>query len=89
MAQTKSKTKYTLDSLAEMDADSLDSIFRSGSVPSDLGVLNGRPKGRMLAVRYTDTTPFFGALKFVSSNNFFPWDGKTFIPVNSQNELIL
>lgn len=82
MAKTSTTTKYTLDSLSEMDAESLESVFKSGVVPPDMGVLSGKPKGRMLAVRYTDTTPMFGALKFISSNNFFPWDGKSFFPVN-------
>jgi hypothetical protein len=85
MAQTSTGKRYSLDTLAEMDAESLDSVYRGGEVPSDLGILSGKPKGRMLAIRYTDTTPIFGALKFVSSNNFFPWDGKSFFAVSPQN----
>ena len=65
MAQTSTGKRYSLDTLAEMDAESLDSVYRGGEVPSDLGILSGKPKGRMLAIRYTDTTPIFGALKFV------------------------
>lgn len=82
MAQTSTTNSYTLNSLSELDDNQLDSVYRAGTIPSDMSVLSGKPKGRMLTVRYTDTTPMFGALKFISSNNFFPWDGKSFFPVS-------
>jgi hypothetical protein len=85
MAQTTAQKQYSLDSLSNLDTDTLESIYRSGTVPQDISVLNGRPKGRMLSVRYTDNTPAFDALKFVSSANFFPWDGKSFFPLSAQN----
>ena len=67
-----------LDDLAALGADELARLYAAGSVPADLSDLVGRPKGRMLAVRATDGTPLFGALKLLAAQALFPWDGKTF-----------
>jgi hypothetical protein len=69
--------RYTLDDLSRMSFDALDSLYRAGSVPADLGVLDNRPKGRMLAVRGVDRTPLKQLLRAASKLPVFPWDGKT------------
>ena len=38
----------TLDDLSAMSFEALEALYRSGSVPADLAVLDNKPKGRML-----------------------------------------
>ncbi len=78
MSQTIGSKIYTLDSLAELNSDELDSLYRKGTVPDDFRSVHGKPKGRMLTVRPTDGTPVFHALKQISAHGAFPWDGKSF-----------
>ena len=78
MSQTISSKKYTLDSLAEMNSDELDALYRKGTVPEDFRSVHGKPKGRMLTVRPTDGTPVFHVMKEISAHDAFPWDGKSF-----------
>ncbi len=73
-----SASPRSLDDLAALDSDALARLYAEGTVPADLSGLVGRPKGRMLAVRATDGTPIFGALRFAAARSLFPWDGKSF-----------
>ncbi|CAM3919120.1 hypothetical protein [Smaragdicoccus niigatensis] len=71
-------TTYTLDDLSSMSFDDLEALYKSGSVPDHLEVLDNKPKGRMLAVRGTHRiTPVAGLLRLWSKLPVFPWDGKT------------
>ncbi|MCE5291227.1 MAG: hypothetical protein LLG14_18595 [Nocardiaceae bacterium] len=67
----------TLDDLSAKSFEELDALYRAGSVPADIGVLDNKPKGRMLAVRGVDKTPLAGLLSLASKLPVFPWDGKT------------
>jgi len=69
--------RYTLDDLSALSFEDLDALYRAGSVPADLAVLDNRPKGRMLAVRGVDKTPLAGLLRIAAKLPVFPWDGKT------------
>lgn len=67
----------TLDDLSQRSYDDLDALYRAGTVPPDLSVLDNKPKGRMLAVRGVDKTPLAGVLRAAAKLPVFPWDGKT------------
>ncbi|MDC3960580.1 hypothetical protein [Polyangium jinanense] len=67
-----------LDDLAKLSSAELDRLYRAAPAPMSVERLVGTPKGRMLAVRGTDGTPLFSALKFLASRRRFPWDGKSF-----------
>src|SRR5262249_8478520 len=69
---------YTLDSLAEMDSASLGHVYAEGMAPGTLAVLDGHPRGRMLAVRRLDAGPVARALRAFSGAKGFPWGGKSF-----------
>lgn len=75
----------TLDDLSTMSFEELESLYRSGSVPPDLAILDNKPKGRMLAVRGLDKTPLSSLLKLVSKLPVFPWDGKTLTADDAQS----
>ncbi|MEN6451492.1 MAG: hypothetical protein ABFC96_13450 [Thermoguttaceae bacterium] len=77
--------QFTLDDLSAKSYDELDALYRSGTVPSDLAVLDQRPKGRMLAVRGLDKTPLAGLLRIASKLPVFPWDGKTLTADDNQS----
>lgn len=68
---------FTLDDLSSMSFESLEALYRAGSVPADLAVLDNKPKGRMISVRGVDKTPFSGLVRLLSKLPVFPWDGKT------------
>lgn len=68
----------TLDDLAALSSAELDALYRSAPASTSVAGLVGKPKGRMLAVRATDGTPVFGALRTIASLGAFPWDGKSF-----------
>jgi hypothetical protein len=68
----------TLGELAALGGDELGRLYANGTVPSDLGRLVGRPKGRMLAVRPATGKRAFEALRYLSGRAEFPWDGKSF-----------
>lgn len=64
-----------LDDLSALSYDQLDALYRAGTVPDDLSVLDNKPKGRMLAVRGVDKTPLAGVLRAAAKLPIFPWDG--------------
>ncbi|MBC7172626.1 MAG: hypothetical protein H5U40_09380, partial [Polyangiaceae bacterium] len=75
---TEKSTPQTLGELAALSSDELARLYAAATVPADLTGLVGRPKGRMLAVRSTDGSPVFEALRFLAGQSAFPWDGKSF-----------
>lgn len=77
------KEHFTLDDLSSMSFEELDSLYRSGSVPVDLAVLDNKPKGRMLAVRGVDKTPLSALVKVAAKLPIFPWDGKSLQAVDA------
>ncbi len=69
---------YDLDSLAAMSSAELDRLYRSAKQPADLAGVNGKPKGRMLAVDSVDQTLLMAGISRFAAMGVFPWDGKTF-----------
>lgn len=70
--------RHTLDDLAAMDARALRDLYTGGVCPNDLREVDGKPKGRMLAVRRTGFAPAASLLRTFAAAASFPWDGKTF-----------
>ncbi|PCC75472.1 hypothetical protein SAMN02745121_00011 [Nannocystis exedens] len=70
----------SLDRLAALSSDALRGLYARGAVPDDLTVLDGRPKGRMLAVRGLEHGPVGRFLRAFAGHPRFPWDGKSFSP---------
>ena len=70
-----------LDDLAGRSEDELESLYRAGSVPADFFERQGRPKGRMLAVRRLDRGAPFDLLRRFAGSLRFPWGGKSFFRV--------
>lgn len=68
----------SLDRLAALSGDALSGLYARGSVPDDLTVLSGRPRGRMLAVRGAERGPVGRLLRRFAGASVFPWDGKSF-----------
>jgi len=68
---------YTLDDLSDKSFEELEALYRSGSVPASLAILDNKPKGRMLAVRGVDKTPLSALIHKAAKLPVFPWDGKT------------
>ena len=75
---TDDKKEMTLDVLAERDVTELDFLYRRGTMPKSYQALDGKPKGRMLAVRLFDKGPLLSGIKRFAENDRFPWDGKSF-----------
>lgn len=82
-AQEVSET-LTLDELAEKSAEELDNLYRSGSVPKTLADLNGKPTGRMLALRSTGKGILFKLVKRIAGTESFIWGGKSFQSTNKK-----
>ncbi|MCA9519607.1 MAG: hypothetical protein KC609_01480 [Myxococcales bacterium] len=76
---TRDRTPLTLDALSEMNAEELTALYRAGSVPSSLAVLDGMPRCRALA--FSDSLGV-GAIaplwKEATKASWFPWAGKSF-----------
>jgi hypothetical protein len=70
--------RHTLESLARLDVDALGPVYAAGTVPASLAVLDGHPRGRMLAVRALDHGGVASALRSFSGATAFPWGGKSF-----------
>ncbi len=73
-----------LDDLARRSEDALESLYRAGAVPADFFDREGRPKGRMLAVRRLDRGAPFDALRRFAASQRFPWGGKSFFRVGRE-----
>ena len=70
--------RLNLDALAEMSSAALDQLYRSAKQPTDLKGVDGKPKGRMLAVDAADQTMVMAGIRRFAAMGVFPWDGKTF-----------
>lgn len=73
----------SLDRLAELPSTALRELYRRCQAPDDLRVLDGRPRGRMLAVRGVEAGRLGALLRRVARHDAFPWDGKSFFPVSA------
>ena len=67
-----------LDALSRMDVAALDGLYRKGRCPARLDVLNGHPRGRMLAIRSLDRGGVANTLRSLARSEGFPWGGKSF-----------
>ena len=83
-AEPTSEKHTTLDALARLSSDELELLYRASGVGRGVATLVGRPKGRMLAIRGTDGTPLFAWVQRLAARAFFPWDGKTFGALGSE-----
>ncbi len=73
-----SANELTLDALSLRAYASLESTYRTLKSPKSMRALDGKPKGRMLAVRVVDDTPFAPLVRAFAGSSAFIWDGKTF-----------
>jgi hypothetical protein len=70
--------KLSLDSLARLDSDELGRLYANGKV-KDVGALEGRPTGRMLAVRgLSKKSGVAKTIRRFAGSRGFPWGGKSF-----------
>lgn len=77
---SKTERILSLDRLAALPSQALRELYSHGGVPDDLTQLDGRPKGRMLAVRGAERGPLGWLLRALARQPHFPWDGKSFWP---------
>lgn len=68
----------TLDDLADKTVEELSGVYSKGRTPKDMSVLNGRPQGRMLAMRALDEGFIFQLLGRIAAADIFLWGGKSF-----------
>lgn len=76
VSQTATRNPAGLDALAEMSFEVLEALYREAPEPQFLDALEGRPLGRMLAVRRLAFLA--GPLRRFARSANFPWGGKTF-----------
>jgi hypothetical protein len=68
-----------LDLLSRLTSAELSALYRRARLPRSLPVLNGAPRGRMLAlVPPFDRGLAFAALRGFAGSRAFPWGGKSF-----------
>jgi len=68
-----------LDQLAAMSIAELTALYRGGTVPDDLAVLDGKPTCRMLTlVGGLGRGPAAATLRRFARSGAFPWAGKSF-----------
>src|SRR5450432_2937921 len=75
--QKNGMRKLTLDALSRLDSDELGRLYASGKV-KEVGALEGRPTGRMLAFRGLKNGRLARAIRSFSGSRGFPWGGKSF-----------
>ena len=68
----------SLERLAALPSAALAELYRRGAVPDDLTELDGRPKGRVLAVRGAERGAPGRLVRAAAGHPAFPWDGKSF-----------
>lgn len=68
----------TLDELSVLRSGDLETLYREGDVPERFSALNGRPRGRVLAVRHLESPFLFALSRAVTGSRLFPWEGKNF-----------
>ncbi|MEZ4219372.1 MAG: hypothetical protein R3B13_00495 [Polyangiaceae bacterium] len=69
---------YDLDSLNALTSPELEAVYRAGSLPSHFELLDGHPRGRMLAVRGLEERGVRSPLRGFAAATAFPWGGKSF-----------
>ena len=74
----KSSVEHSLDSLAELDSETLRRLYVGAPEPKALTALDGHPRGRMLATVFTDTRRGAHLLRRLARARAFPWGGKSF-----------
>jgi hypothetical protein len=73
-----------LDLLSRLSSAELTALYKRARLPSSLGVLNGAPRGRMLAlVPPFDRGLAFAAIRGFAASRAFPWGGKSFASDNT------
>jgi hypothetical protein len=77
-AARASSRRYDLDALSRLDVEQLGRLYAQGTTPARLGVLEGHPRGRMLAVRALDHGVSGRLLRGIAGAAGFPWGGKSF-----------
>jgi hypothetical protein len=69
--------RLDLDALARLGFDELDALYRRGTVPSTMHVVDGALRGRMLAIRGAPAA-VASRLRDWAGSRSFVWEGKTF-----------
>ena len=77
-ASKRTDASLSLDDLAARSFEELEAMYRDAPEPSDLRAVDGRPRGRMLAVRTVSKGIFGAPIKRFAGSRSFVWDGKTF-----------
>lgn len=67
-----------LDQLASRSFDELEQMYRAAPEPTSLRGVDGKPRGRMLAVRAVSKGLVGEGLRRFAASPSFVWDGKTF-----------
>lgn len=83
-AATAGRDALTLDALAARSFAELEGQYRQAPCPDSLRVIDGRPRGRMLAVRVLGASPLGPLLRSFAASRHFVWDGKTFTSRSDQ-----
>ncbi len=75
---TRKEGDLDLDALARLDVGALGELYARASRPTSVSGLEGRPRGRMLAVRSLDGRRRGGTIRSLAAARWFPWGGKSF-----------
>lgn len=68
----------SLEELSTRSFAELEQMYLQAPLPESVLVLNGRPKGKMLAVRYLDNGLPHSLIAAFARLGVFPWNGKSF-----------
>ena len=79
-----SDSTLTLNMLSEHSVAELNTLYSQATMPVNMSALDGRPKGRMLAIKGTDRIPFADLIRMISKASLFPWGGKSFQSANKK-----
>ncbi|HKZ80852.1 MAG TPA: hypothetical protein VJ124_21445, partial [Pyrinomonadaceae bacterium] len=74
-----------LAALRCMTFKELEALYHTGRRPSTMASLDGDAKGAMLAWRHPASGPFAALLRAMGRSRGFPWMGKSFKSLNSDN----
>ncbi len=74
----RTSPRLSLDDLADMPFDALESLYRTGTIPGSLRALDGPLTGRMLAVKTLDRGRIGRGLRRMAGSRKFVWGGKSF-----------
>lgn len=75
--QGRTAVPRDLEQLAALSDAELRTLYAQGIVPSHMRALDGRLRGRMLAVHHTGLGPIHNAIAAIARQQGFPWAGKT------------